>query len=112
MSKSDHKKQVGRNLIRAMEALGIQQADLKRLLGVDSPKIGNWLRGDNYPDPYLLTLVCDRYGLTMDWIYRGVIPGLPGGVADYLARAKLAAPEPAEEAQLPAPKKQSASNAV
>jgi transcriptional regulator with XRE-family HTH domain len=73
-----------------MEAVGAKPADVGRLLGISVQKIGNWTRGDNYPDEYLLTVFCDRYGVTMDYLYRGVLRGLDGTLADGLASARAA----------------------
>jgi len=58
-------------------------------------KLGNWMRGEHYPDPLFLTRFCNAYGITTDWIYRGVVPGVDAGVAAYLrAVATESAAEP------------------
>lgn len=90
MGSTEHRRQVGERLTLSLEAVGLRQADVARALGVSQSKLGNWMRGDNYPDEYLMTVLCDRYGLTMDWLYRGVIYGLPGELADGLARVRAA----------------------
>lgn len=90
MGSSEHRRQVGNRLLLAMEAVGAKPADVGRLLGISVQKIGNWTRGDNYPDEYLLTVFCDRYGVTMDYLYRGVLRGLDGTLADGLASARAA----------------------
>ena len=94
MSKSMHKAEVGRRLELAIEGLGLRPVDVAKTLGVSLSKIGNWFRGDNYPDPYLLTVFCDRCGVTTDFLYRGRIAGLPGDLADGLAAARAAGKEP------------------
>ncbi|WP_265886660.1 helix-turn-helix domain-containing protein [Roseomonas mucosa] len=94
-SATNHKHEVGARLRLAMEAQGLSQSDLSRVLHVSLSKIGNWLRGDNYPDAYLMTVFCDRYGVTMDWLYRGKIAGLPSEMADGLARGRAASEAPA-----------------
>ena len=75
--RSLHKAQVGRRLRAAIEALGITQTEVGRALGVAPSKLGNWLRGDNYPTPWFVKRFCDRYGMTTEWIYRGIVTGLP-----------------------------------
>ena len=102
MSKSMHKAEVGRRLDLAIEGLALRPVDVAKTLGVSLSKLGNWFRGDNYPDPYLLTVFCDRYGVTTDFLYRGQIAGLPGDLADGLAAARAAGKEPAQVEAPPA----------
>jgi hypothetical protein len=72
----------------ALEALGVPKADAARAVGATPSKLGNWTAHQretiHYPDPYLVSLLCDRYGITMDWIYRGKVAGLPNPLADRL----------------------------
>ena len=70
--------------------IGGPQSAIAARLGVSKSKLGNWLRGDNYPDPYAMWLLCRHYGVTMDWIYRGEIFGLPVSLADGLRAATSA----------------------
>jgi len=90
---SEHIRFVAQQFERAMEALNITQADVARALGKSPSLIGNWKRGDNYPDAHLMSVFCDRYNVSMDFIYRGVISGLSKEMADGLARAKAASRE-------------------
>ncbi|MGD0107771.1 MAG: helix-turn-helix transcriptional regulator [Rhodopila sp.] len=73
VSETLHKAQVGRRLRAAIEALGISQAEVAKVLGASSSKPGNWLRGDNYPSEWFVKQFCDRYGITTGWLYRGII---------------------------------------
>lgn len=94
-----------------MEAACVQPAEVARLLGITLSKLGNWTRGDNYPDEYLLTVFCDRYGVTMDYLYRGIILGLPSALADGLAAARAASQASPSVAERPAGgKRRAASN--
>ena len=91
---------VAQNMERAMEALGLTRSDAAKTMGISLQKLGNWLRPDNYPDPYLITVFCDRYGVTTDFIYRGIVSGLQKNVADDLARvAKASSVEQKAEAR-------------
>lgn len=83
----EHREQVGQRLQLAIEALHLQPIEVARFLGITTSKLGNWLAGRNYPDEFLLARFCDRYGVTADWIYRGRLYGLPGELADGLAKA-------------------------
>ena len=89
----EHLESVAQNLERAIEALGLTRTEAAASMGISLQKLGNWLRPDNYPDPYLLTVFCDRYGVTADFIYRGVVSGLRKDVADDLAKALRASKE-------------------
>lgn len=91
VTNTQHQVQVGERLRMAIEAKGITQAAVCRALGVGTSKLGNWLRGDNYPDPYFIKQFCDRYGVSADWIYRGVVSGMPEDVADALWKREGAA---------------------
>jgi transcriptional regulator with XRE-family HTH domain len=88
MNSSDHKQHVGRNLALLLLAIGRPDAEIARSINISSSKLGNWKRGDNYPDPYAATQLCDRYGATMDWIFRGTLYGMPADLADKIARLR------------------------
>lgn len=98
MSKTPLKVAVGNNLRLAIEAVEKSQAEFARRIDVSPTKLGNWLRGDNFPDVDALIRACDEYGLTMDWFYRGHRAGVAASVADSLRKAAQgsAAAVPAE----------------
>jgi transcriptional regulator with XRE-family HTH domain len=93
VSETIHRKQVGRRLRAAIEAKGITQADVERSLGASASKLGNWLRGDHYPSAFFVTQFCDRYGITTDWIYRGIVSGMDRTLADALWKSEQPSPE-------------------
>ena len=104
MNKTAHRVAVGRRLLMAIEAVNLTQAQVARQFGVSASKLGNWLRGDHYPDEYFIKQFCDRHGVTTDWVYRGVVSGVSTGVADVLWKAEReiqavqpAAAHPADE---------------
>lgn len=86
----EHREQVGHRLAVTIEALHLEKIEVARFLGISTSKLGNWLAGRNYPDEYLLSRFCDRYGVTADWLYRGRLYGLPAELADSLAKASPA----------------------
>jgi hypothetical protein len=90
MPATPHKTFVGNNLRIAIDALGLSQAEFCRRTGIAPNKLSNYLRGDNYPDPMWLVRVCDEFGLTTDWFYRGARAGVAAGVAAYLRAAEPA----------------------
>jgi hypothetical protein len=87
MPPTPHKVFVGNNLRLAIEALGLSQAEFSRRTKIATNKLHNYLRGDNYPDPLWLARVCDEFGLTTDWFYRGVRAGVAAAVAENLRAA-------------------------
>lgn len=89
MIEADHKRFVGQNLALARTALGATQADWTRDYNLGSPsKISQWEKGTNYPNPWILRRLCEDYGLTMDWFYRGVRAGVSADLAANLRRVE------------------------
>lgn len=91
------KVRVGRNLALAREALGRTQSQLAREyadFGITPPKLNQWEAGLHYPDPFFLAQLCDDYGFTMDWFYRGLKAGVSVERAADLRQAEAASPEP------------------
>lgn len=101
MSSLTHKRRTGSRLGIAIQALNKTQSEVAKTLGVSTSKLGNWIRGDNYPDPYFVSQFCDRFGITADWIYRGVTTSLPGPLGDALWAAERASGGEAQEAERP-----------
>jgi hypothetical protein len=77
----EHRRAIAYRLALSLEALGVTKSEAAEAIGASPSKIGNWTAHERdalfYPDPYLLGLLCDRYGLTMDWLYRGRMDWLP-----------------------------------
>lgn len=93
MDAARHKQLVGRRLRTVFEALGLQQAQVARELNESPQKINNWLRGDNYPSEWFVYRFCARYGITMDYLYRGVVVGMPQALAAELFAKEEASQE-------------------
>jgi transcriptional regulator with XRE-family HTH domain len=92
VSESNYRAEVGRRLRAAIEVLGISQTEVGNTLGVSPSKMGNWLRGDHYPSQWFVKQFCDRYGITTEWIYRGIVSGMSAPLADALWNAENSAP--------------------
>jgi transcriptional regulator with XRE-family HTH domain len=90
MSDVSHKAEVGRRLRSAIETLGVSQTEVARGLATTPSKLGNWLRGDNYPSAWFVTQFCERYCVTTDWIYRGIVAGMDAKLADALWKSAQA----------------------
>lgn len=86
----DHRRGVGERLALAREAVGKRQVDWAREYQLSSPsKLANWEAGSHYPAPWFLVRLCEDYGFTMDWFYRGVRAGVSVARADDLRRAAM-----------------------
>lgn len=85
---STHKEFVGQNLAEARRAIGKKQIEMAAELGIAPNKLNQWESGLYYPDPWLLTRICDEYGFTMDWFYRRNRAGVAAGRADDLRRVE------------------------
>jgi len=94
MAQTPHKRAVGDRLRITIEAVAPSQAAFARVMDVSPTKLGNWLRGDNYPEPLFLIRVCNEFGVTMDWFYRGSRAGVAASVAASLRQAEEASAGP------------------
>ncbi|MCW5749631.1 MAG: helix-turn-helix transcriptional regulator [Alphaproteobacteria bacterium] len=68
---------VGRRLRQAREALGLTQRELFEDLGVQEGRWSHWETGRRLPDPLVMARLAERHAVSLDWIYRGVLTGLP-----------------------------------
>ena len=81
------KSDVANRLRLALTVLDLKQADVAKLFSLDRTKLNHWITGDHFPSPPFLAELCDRYGLTMDWFYRGVTAGVRHDLAEALLNA-------------------------
>lgn len=68
---------VERRLALARKAIGVDQQEFGTAAGLSQPRYNQYEKGKR-----LLTLdaamkLCEHYGLTLDWLYRGDPSGLP-----------------------------------
>jgi len=94
---TSHKLLVGDRLRMAIEALGKRPVDVCRIFDVAPSKLGNWMRGEHYPDPWFIVRFCDRFNVTADFFYRGRVSS---AMDAPLADALWAKEEAAQRAQL------------
>lgn len=77
----------GRRLIATRLALGFtSQLEFAEAAGVSPQAINNYERGRSRPQLSVALALCERFQLTLDWIYRGDPGGLPMRLARVLAR--------------------------
>lgn len=85
--KKDVKQQIGLRLEAALAGLEINQTEVADYLGVSPNRINQYIRGKRFTDVVLMTKICERYGVTLDWIYRGDPSGLKSSVAEKIINA-------------------------
>ena len=103
---SDRNLAVGRRLKLARIACGMgkQQGKFAKLAGISPNTYNQWETGVAYPGLEYAIKLCDRHNLSLDWIYRGKMDGLPTRLSDAIRELQVseAAPTaPATEAQPP-----------
>ena len=92
VSATSHKLLVGERLRIVIEALGKRPVDISRMFDVAPSKLGNWMRGEHYPDPWFIVRFCDRFSVSADYFYRGrVSAAMDAPLADALWAAEEAA---------------------
>src|SRR5258706_3691859 len=77
-------KQIGRRLARAREALGLSQVDFCRAAGIAANTYNQYEKGVSRPELDKGLAICRAHGLTLDYIYRGDVSGLPIRIAGKL----------------------------
>jgi len=96
----------GERLAATRAALGFSSAKVLREALADRLDIGesairNYESGTREITPAFATALCERLGLTLDWIYRGIPTALPQGIYNQIAKAARSRPahEPLANAQ-------------
>lgn len=79
---------IARRLKFTRLALGLSQAELCSQAGIARNTYNQWERGLGRPELDKGIALCETFGLTLDWIYRGIIGGLPHGVAVSIRQAE------------------------
>ena len=80
----DWQKLVGQRLEQARIVLGKKHVEMARVADASPQAWNNYTKGARPLALEGAILLCNRYGLTLDWIYRGRTEGLPHSLADKL----------------------------
>ncbi len=78
---------VGRRLKLARMALGWaeKQGKFAQMAGISLTAYNQWESGENYPGVDNAIKLCDRHtGLTLDWIFRGKLEGMPSQLSNTI----------------------------
>ena len=92
LSRSDAMLQVvGRRLAETRRALQLSQEQAAKVAGVTRSAWKNWENGLRFPDSPAMIRFCNEFSVTMDWIYRGNMTGLPNSlIAKLIGRVSAA----------------------
>lgn len=83
----DTVKTIARRLTQSRDALELNAADLCRQISIAPNRWSQYERGDRRITLQIAIKLCERYGLTLDWIYRGDPSGLPQRLATKIKTA-------------------------
>ncbi len=84
----DLRADVARRLALTRKAFGLPQQDFGTAAGMSQPQYNQFETGKRLLTlPYALSL-CERYGLTLDWLYRGDPSGLPYALHEKIRSIK------------------------
>jgi len=75
---------IGARLRLTREVLQLSQAEFADRCGIARNTFNQYEQGRNKPQIPLAIDICERFNLTLDWIYRGDPSGLPYQLADDL----------------------------
>ncbi|MFC4170072.1 helix-turn-helix transcriptional regulator [Teichococcus aestuarii] len=68
--------------LRAIRAeLGMDQSAFAKWLGVNRTRYVNWENAENKPGEEAMVVLCDKTGVTLDYIYRGRLDAVPTALA-------------------------------
>ncbi len=80
---------VGERLIKARLALGKSQAAMARSIGISAQRLSNYETGFRPLDTEVAVAIADKYGVTLDYVYRGDVGTLPVKLAEKIAPIEL-----------------------
>jgi transcriptional regulator with XRE-family HTH domain len=65
-------------------ALGLSQSELCAKTGIQRNTYNQWERGKQRPGLSQAMILCETFGITLDWIYRGDPGGIPARLNDKI----------------------------
>lgn len=85
---SRHIADVGNRLRIAIEGIGKTPEEISVEFAVPIERLGYRFGGVGYPDMFVLDEFCQKYGSTMDWLFRDVPYGVPSSWVDRFLQEK------------------------
>ena len=83
-------KAVGVRLQLTREALGLAKGAFAASAGIAGNTYSQYENGKRVPELEFALRLCDRYELTLDWVYRGDPSGLKYNLAEKIIQARQA----------------------
>ena len=87
-SDGTHAGAIGLRLRLTRDVLALSQAEFADRCGIARNTYNQYEQGKNVPQLLIAIAMCERFDLTLDWIYRGDPSGLPYRLADLIKVAR------------------------
>lgn len=87
--------EIGRRLKATRQALGLRTRDIHRATGIAESTWSQYENGRRFPDLMQMLPFADRFGIPLDWIYRGIIAAVPYEIAQRILDSQPATAEAA-----------------
>lgn len=91
--------EIGRRLKATRQALGLRARDIHRATGIGESAWSQYENGRRFPDLMQMLPFAERFGIPLDWIYRGIIAAVPYEIAQKILESQSAPSEPADDAE-------------
>lgn len=82
----EFKNEAGHRLAKAERATGLTARAICDAINCQENTWSQWKSGKSPPELLAMIRFCDKYGMTLDWIYRGVPWGLTAAIAQRIER--------------------------
>lgn len=89
--------EIGRRLKATRQALGLRARDIHRATGIGESAWSQYENGRRFPDLMQMLPFADRFGVPLDWIYRGLITAVPFELAQGILERLDRTPTKADE---------------
>lgn len=76
--------EIGRRLKATRQALGLRTRDIHRATGIAESTWSQYENGRRFPDLMQMLPFADRFGVPLDWIYRGILAAVPFDLAQRI----------------------------
>lgn len=76
--------EIGRRLKATRQALGLRARDIHRATGIGESAWSQYENGRRFPDLMQMLPFAERFGVPLDWIYRGILTAVPFELAQSI----------------------------
>ena len=91
---------IGGRLRLTREAFGLGQNEFARQAGIATNTYNQYEQGKRLPRYDLANQICDEFGVTLDWIFRGDASGLPVHIANLIRALEKASQADASQREV------------